>query len=210
MLAPPGAGPKPRFRSAAATKELMADIARLTQLIEPEATALGFELVRVAMIASEAGDGGMALQIMAEDPATGQLVIDQCAALSRRVSDVIDAAEEAGEELIEGAYHLEVSSPGIDRPLTREKDFANWAGHEVRIVMDKGYAGQRVNKGVLGGLEDGMVLVHEVKAGDVRLPLADIHTAKLVLTDALIAATRPLDTSGADELIEEDTEKADD
>lgn len=210
MLAPPGAGPKPRFRNAAATKELMADIARLTQLIEPEATALGFELVRVAMIASEAGDGGMALQIMAEDPATGQLVIDQCAALSRRVSDVIDAAEEAGEVLIEGAYHLEVSSPGIDRPLTREKDFANWAGHEVRIVMDKGYAGQRVNKGVLGGLEDGMVLVKEVKAGDVRLPRADIHSAKLVLTDALIAATRPLDTSGADELIEEDTEKADD
>ncbi|RNJ63648.1 MAG: ribosome maturation protein RimP [Porphyrobacter sp. IPPAS B-1204] len=187
----------------------MADIARLTQLIEPEAAALGFELVRVAMMASEAGDGGMALQIMAEDPATGQLVIDQCAALSRRVSDVIDAAEEAGEELIEGAYHLEVSSPGIDRPLTREKDFANWAGHEVRVVMDKGFEGQRVNKGVLGGLEDGMILVAEVKAGDVRLPLEQVHTAKLVLTDALIAATRPLDTSGADELIE-DTEKADD
>jgi ribosome maturation factor RimP len=193
----------------------MADIARLTQLIEPEAAALGFELVRVAMIASEAGDGGMALQIMAEDPATGQLVIDQCAALSRRVSDVIDSAEEAGEVLIEGAYHLEVSSPGIDRPLTRDKDFANWAGHDVRIVMDKAYAGQRVNKGVLGGLEDGMVLVTEVKAGAVRLPLAEIHTAKLVLTDALIAATRPLDASGADEVIADpDTldseEKADD
>lgn len=187
----------------------MADIARLTQLIEPEATALGFELVRVAMMASEAGDGGMALQIMAEDPATGQLVIDQCAALSRRVSDVIDSAEEAGEALIEGAYHLEVSSPGIDRPLTRTKDFANWAGHHVRIVMDKAYDGQRVNKGVLGGLDNGIVLVAEAKAGDVRLPLADIHTAKLVLTDALIAATRPLDTSGADELIE-DEEKADD
>jgi ribosome maturation factor RimP len=187
----------------------MADIARLTQLIEPEATALGFDLVRVAMLPSEAGDGGMALQIMAEDPATGQLVIDQCAALSRRVSDVIDAAEEAGEVLIEGAYHLEVSSPGIDRPLTRDKDFANWAGHEVRIVMDKAYDGQRVNKGVLEGLEDGMVLVREVKAGDVRLPREQIHTAKLVLTDALIAATRPLDTSGADELIEEE-EKADD
>ena len=186
----------------------MADIARLTQLIEPEAATLGFELVRVAMLASEAGDGGMALQIMAEDPVTGQLVIDQCAALSRRVSDVIDSAEEAGEVLIEGAYHLEVSSPGIDRPLTREKDFANWAGHDVRIVMDEDYDGQRVNKGVLGGLEDGMILVTEIKAGDVRLPLAQIHTAKLVLTDALIAATRPLDTSGVDELIEE--EKADD
>jgi ribosome maturation factor RimP len=188
----------------------MADIARLTTLIEPEATALGFELVRVAMVPSEAGDGGMALQIMAEDPATGQLVLDQCAALSRRISDAIDAAEEAGEELVEGAYHLEVSSPGIDRPLTRPKDFANWAGHEVRIVMDKGYDGQRVNKGVLGGLEDGMVLVKEVKAGDVRLPLDAIHSAKLVLTDALIAATRPLDVTGADELIEDPQEEAND
>lgn len=193
----------------------MADIARLTQLIEPEASALGFELVRVAMVSSEAGDGGLALQIMAEDPATGQLVIDQCAALSRRVSDVIDAAEEAGEVLIEGAYHLEVSSPGIDRPLTRNKDYTNWAGHEVRIVMDKAFDGQRVNKGVLRGLEDGMVLVTEVKAGDVRLPLADIHTAKLVLTDALIAATRPLDVSGVDEILEDpetldSEEKADD
>jgi ribosome maturation factor RimP len=189
----------------------MADIARLTQLIEPEAAALGFELVRVAMIASEAGDGGMALQIMAEDPASGQLVLDQCAALSRRVSEVIDAADEAGEALIEGAYHLEVSSPGIDRPLTREKDFANWAGHEVRVVMDKGFDGQRVNKGVLGGLENGMVHMTEVKAGDVRLPREQIFTAKLVLTDALIAATRPLDVAGADELIEETTEeKADD
>ncbi|WP_324075150.1 MAG: ribosome maturation protein RimP [Erythrobacter sp.] len=189
----------------------MADIARLTALIEPEATALGFDLVRVAMLPSEAGDGGMALQIMAEDPATGQLVIDQCAALSRRVSDVIDAAEEAGEVLIEGAYHLEVSSPGIDRPLTREKDYANWAGHEVRIVMDKGYGGQRVNKGLLGGLEGDMVLVAEAKAGNVRLPLEQIHSARLVLTDALIAATRPLDMSGADELIEDSQqEKADD
>lgn len=191
----------------------MADIARLTALIEPEAKALGFELVRVAMIPSEAGDGGMALQIMAEDPATGQLVIDQCAALSRRVSDVIDAAEEAGEVLIEGAYHLEVSSPGIDRPLTREKDFANWAGHEARIVMVKGYEGQRVSKGVMHGLDNGMVHITDAKAGDVRLPLEQIHSARLVLTDALIAATRPLDTSGADELIEiEDTveEKADD
>ena len=119
----------------------MTDIARLTTLIEPEAAALGFEVVRVAMMPSEAGDGGEALQIMAEDPSTGQLIIEQCAALSRRVSDMMDAREEAGELLIEGAYHLEVSSPGIDRPLTRAKDFANWAGHEARIVMTKGWSG---------------------------------------------------------------------
>lgn len=190
--------------------EHLVDIARLTQLIEPEAQALGFELVRVAMMPSEAGDGAQSLQIMAEDPATGQLVLDQCAALSRRVSDAIDAAEEAGEVLIAEAYHLEVSSPGIDRPLTRPKDFEKWAGHEARIVMVKGYDGQRVNKGPLGGLEGDHVLVTDAKAGAVRLPLAEIHSARLVLTDALIAATRPLDTSGADELIEDEEEKADD
>ncbi|MEE4152734.1 MAG: ribosome maturation protein RimP [Erythrobacter sp.] len=193
----------------------MTDIARLTALIEPEAQALGFDLVRVAMMPSEAGDGGQALQIMAEDPATGQLVIDQCAALSRRVSDMIDAHEEAGVVLIEGAYHLEVSSPGIDRPLTRDKDFANWAGHEARIVMVKDYArdsgAQRVHKGELHGIEDGMVLITDAKAGLTRLPRAEIHSAKLVLTDALIAATRPIDTKGAEELIEDtEEEKADD
>ncbi|MEE4205100.1 MAG: ribosome maturation protein RimP [Erythrobacter sp.] len=189
----------------------MADIDRLTAIIEPEAKALGFDLVRVKMMPSEAGDGGQALQIMAEDPATGQLVIDQCAALSRRISDAIDAAEEAGEVLIEGAYHLEVSSPGIDRPLTRDKDFSDWAGHEARVVMVKGYEGQRTYKGELNGIEANEVLITDAKAGEVRLPRNEIHSAKLVLTDALIAATRPLDASGADELIEEPVEeKADD
>jgi len=191
----------------------MTDLARLTSLIEPEAQALGFDLVRVAMMPSEAGDGGEALQIMAEDPATGQLIIEQCAALSRRVSEVMDTCEEAGEVLIEGTYHLEVSSPGIDRPLTREKDFANWAGHEARIVMTKGWsgddAGKRVFKGELTGIDAGMVLLTDSKTGEVSLPQSEIHSAKLVLTDSLIAATQPLDASGADELEEETEEKAD-
>ena len=184
----------------------MADIARLTQLIEPEAQALGFELVRVKMMASEAGDGGMALQIMAEDPATGQLVIDQCAALSRRVSAILDEHEEAGDELIEGAYHLEVSSPGIDRPLTRPKDYANWAGHEVKITLDKAAEGQRNFKGNLIGIDGDQVTIDDRSAGRVTLALGTIHSAKLVLTDALIAATKPLDTSGADEILETEEE----
>jgi ribosome maturation factor RimP len=188
----------------------MTDIARLIELIEPEANALGFELVRVQMMQSEAGDGGEALQIMAEDPATGQLIIEQCAALSRRVSEMIDAREEAGEVLVEGAYHLEVSSPGIDRPLTREKDFANWAGHEARIVMRKGFDGQRTYKGELGGITGGMVTITDAMAGEVTLPRDEIHSAKLVLTDALIAATRPIDTTGAEDIVEETEEKADD
>ncbi|MXO75879.1 ribosome maturation protein RimP [Altererythrobacter aerius] len=184
----------------------MADIARLVELIAPEAAALGLDLVRVKMMASEAGEGGQALQVMAEDPATGQLIIDQCASLSRRISDAIDMREEAGETLIEGAYHLEVSSPGIDRPLTRPKDYANWAGHEVRIVLDKSADGQRVFKGDLQGIEGDQVTVIDRKAGAVTVPLDLIHSAKLVLTDALIAATRPIDTTGADEEIIEPLE----
>ena len=192
----------------------MADLDRLTEVIEPEAKALGFELVRVKMMPSEAGDGGEALQIMAEDPATGQLVIEQCAALSRRVSDRMDALEEQGEVLIDGAYHLEVSSPGIDRPLTRAKDFADWAGHEAKVSMAKGYDGQRNLRGILKGIEGDAVTIEDRKAGDVTIPRDQIHSAKLVLTDELIAATQPLDTSGADEIVETpdipDEEKADD
>jgi len=189
----------------------MTDLSRLTTLIEPEAKALGFEIVRVQMMQSEAGEGGQALQIMAEDPATGQLVIEQCAQLSRRVSELIDTREEAGEMLVEGAYHLEVSSPGIDRPLTRDKDFAAWAGHEARIVMRKGFEGQRVYKGELLGIESGMVTIADVKTGEAKLPRDEIHSAKLVLTDALIAATRPIDTTGADDFVEDtQEEKADD
>ena len=186
----------------------MTDIARLETIIEPEAKALGFDLVRVKMMQSEAGSdeksGGQALQIMAEDPATGQLIIDQCAALSRAISERFDVLEESGQVVVEGAYHLEVSSPGIDRPLTREKDYVNWAGHEVRIVMIKGFDGPRVYKGMLEGLSSGTVTVADKKLGTVQLPLSEIHTAKLVLTDALIAATRPLDSSGADEIVEEE------
>ncbi|GMN02914.1 ribosome maturation protein RimP [Erythrobacter sp. MTPC3] len=189
----------------------MTDIKRLTDLIEPEAKALGFDLVRVKMMPSEAGDGGEALQIMAEDPATGQLVIEQCAQLSRRVSEMIDAREEAGDVLIDGAYHLEVSSPGIDRPLTREKDFENWAGHEAKISMVKGYEGQRNYKGILEGMkaEKGTDFVHLTDKNGVThfLPRADIHSAKLVLTDELIAATQPLDTSGAEDIVEDDSEE---
>ena len=180
----------------------MADIARLTEVIEPEAKALGLALVRVKMMQSEAGDGGEALQVMAEDPATGQLIIDQCAALSRRISERLDALEDAGTVLIEGAYHLEVSSPGIDRPLTRARDFADWAGHEARIGMVKGYEGQRTLRGCLKGIDGDAVTIADRKAGDVTVPRGQIHSAQLVLTDALIAATRSLDTSGADEIIE--------
>ncbi|MEO1044656.1 MAG: ribosome maturation protein RimP [Pseudomonadota bacterium] len=186
-----------------------ADIATLTALIEPEVQALGFELVRVKIMPSEAGDGGQALQIMAEDPATGQLVIDQCAAISRRVSEQFDAAEEQGNILIEDAYHLEVSSPGIDRPLTREKDFAQWAGHEAKISVTEKLDGQRNFRGILIGLDtrNGKAAagIEQADGDTVLIPLDIMHSAKLVLTDALIAATAPLDTGDAE--IETETEE---
>jgi ribosome maturation factor RimP len=181
----------------------MTDIARLTDLIEQEVSASGFELVRVKLFGS---DDERTLQIMAENPETGQLVIDQCMAISRRVSDAIDAREEAGDELIEGAYRLEVSSPGIDRPLTRAKDFANWIGHEARITLSKDAEAPTGNKrtfqGDLAAFDDGMVTVEDKKLGTVMMPLADIHSAKLMLTDRLIKSTVPLDTTGADEVEE--------
>ena len=136
---------------------------------------------------------------MAERPDTGQLVIEDCAALSRRVSDALDALEEAGEVLIEEAYRLEVSSPGIDRPLTRAGDYARWAGHEARVALknpvDRATA-SRV-QGDLIGIDGDTVTLDDKKSGRVLVPLADIHSAKLVLTDRLIAATRPLDIGRA-------------
>ena len=184
----------------------MADIARIIEIVEPEANVLGFDLVRVKIFGkSEAGDGEEpALQIMAERPETGQLTIDDCAALSRRVSDRIDALEEAGEILLEGAYRLEVSSPGIDRPLTRLKDFTEWAGHEVRVYLTEPVEGNRKGlQGDLVGVEGEAILLEDRKSGRVSFPFDHIQSAKLVLTDKLIAATRPLDSSGADEILEE-------
>ncbi|MXO66300.1 ribosome maturation protein RimP [Altericroceibacterium endophyticum] len=189
----------------------MADLTRLTEVIAPETEALGFELVRVKLTGA---DDERALQIMAEDPATGQLIVEQCMELSRRISKRIDEIEEQGEELVEGAYHLEVSSPGIDRPLTRPKDFANWAGHEARISLAEKIDGKRNLHGQLKGIEDNVVTIEDRKAGAVEVPYAAIHSAKLMLTNDLIAATKPLDMTGADEIEEiEDIpaeEKADD
>ena len=186
----------------------MASMARIAEVIEPEVNALGFELVRVLLYkGGEIGDEEQTLQIMAENPATGQLLLDQCANLSHRISDRIDALEEAGEMLIAEAYRLEVSSPGIDRPLTRPKDFTTWAGHEVRIQLTAPVDGNRKSlHGDLVGIEGDTVTLDDRKSGLVSFALADIHGAKLVLTDRLIAASRPLDTSGADEQEFEDDE----
>lgn len=169
----------------------MADIAELTALIEPEVKALGFDLVRIKLFGS--GDE-YTLQIMAERPETKQLVIEDCATISRRLSDVLDEADP-----IEEAYRLEVSSPGIDRPLTRLHDFLEWAGHEAKIAATETVSGRKSFRGVLKGIDGEDILFADVKAGDVVIPFSQVGDAKLILTDALISASMPLSSDGADE-----------
>ncbi|WP_420139422.1 ribosome maturation protein RimP [Sphingomonas sp.] len=173
----------------------MTDIAALTKLIEPEAQALGFALVRVAMFG---GRSDPTLQVMAERPDTRQLGLEDCEALSRRISDVLDA-----HDPIEEAYRLEVSSPGIDRPLTRAQDYADWAGFDARIRLAAPLNGRKQFDARLVGLEGDTVKVYADKVGEIEIPFGQIASAKLLLTDELIKATAPLSTEGADRISQE-------
>jgi ribosome maturation factor RimP len=170
----------------------MTDVAGLAKQIEPEVKSLGFDLVRVAMIG---GTSDPTLQVMAERPDTRQLNLTDCEAISRRLSDWLDA-----NDPIEGGYRLEVSSPGIDRPLTRLKDYSDWAGHEARIGLRDQRDGRKQYSGTLGGV-DGETIKLTDKSGQAHaLPFSDISSAKLLLTDKLINATAPLSTEGADSI----------
>ena len=173
----------------------MADIAVISRMIEPEAQALGLSLVRVQM---NGGKSDPTLQIMAERPDTRQLTLADCEALSRRISEVLDA-----EDPIEEAYRLEVSSPGIDRPLTRLQDFEDWKGHEARINLTEPTEDNRKQlTGILVGASDGAITVDVRKHREVTISFAQVADAKLLMTDALIAATVPLSAEGADKIIE--------
>ena len=173
----------------------MADVAELQKLIEPEVEAEGLSLVRVKLIG---GASDPTIQVMAERPDTRQMTIDDCERLLRRINE--------RHESLSDDYRLEVSSPGIDRPLTRPADFEDWKGHEARIGLAEKIGGRKQLSGALLGLDGGDVLIDVPGQGETRLPLAAIHSAKLVLTDRLIAATAPLSTEGADiiEQVEEE------
>ena len=172
----------------------MADIPVITALIAPEAEALGLSLVRVIMIG---GTSDPTLQVMAERPDTRQLVLGDCEALSRRISEVLDAEEAAGRDPVEGAYRLEVSSPGIDRPLTRPSDYADWAGHEARIKFIEPQDGAKQVSGIIDGIDGETVTISSPK-GTRAFPFSSIAAAKLLLTDKLINTTAPLSIDGAD------------
>ena len=168
----------------------MADLAGLERLIEPEVKRLGYELVRVMMIG---GSSDPTLQVMAERPDTRQLDIADCETISRRLSEVLDLADP-----IAGSYRLEVSSPGIDRPLTRLTDYRDWVGHEARVTLAEPHEGRKQFTGQLQGVEDQLVLILAKDGRAHALPFSGIASAKLLLTDKLIKATAPLSTEGAD------------
>ena len=176
----------------------MADVHGLSRIIEPEVQHLGYELVRVAMIG---GRSDPTLQVMAERPDTRQLDLSDCERISRRLSEVLDLCDP-----IEGSYRLEVSSPGIDRPLTRPKDFSDWAGYEARISLKEPRGDRKQFSGTLQGIEGETITLSGKDGQDYALAFSDIASAKLLLTDKLINATAPLSTEGADSIqtIEED------
>lgn len=173
----------------------MADLKALRALVEPVVTGMGFAPVRVAL---NGGAGATVLQVMAEDPETGQLTLDQCADISRALSDALDAVDP-----IEAEYRLEVSSPGIDRPLTRPADWDRWAGHEARVSLDEAIGGRKRFLGVVRGAAGPVARLEVAGLGEIELPFDKVSGAKLVLTDALIAATRPLSTEGADSFVKD-------
>jgi ribosome maturation factor RimP len=172
----------------------LTDTAAIARLIEPAVKDLGFDLVRVAMIG---GTSDPTLQVMAERADTRQLTIDDCTDISRKLSELLDAEEAAGRDPIEGGYRLEVSSPGIDRPLTRLKDFSDWAGHEARIKYAEPVDGAKQVSGVIDSVSGDTIRVATPK-GDRQVDFSNIASAKLLLTDKLINATAPLSTTGAD------------
>jgi len=151
-------------------------MAHLEPIIEPAVEAAGFRFVRLRLL----GGHIKTLQIMAERP-DGTMNVDDCAQLSRALLDFMEK-----ENSIEGDFELEVSSPGIDRPLTRLTDFARWAGHEAKLELFAPVDGRKRFRGKLLGL-DGQDVTIESQGQRYAIPFKGIAEAKLVLTDALIA-----------------------
>jgi ribosome maturation factor RimP len=154
--------------------------ATIAALAEPVLSELGFRLVRVVI----SGREGSTVQIMAERP-DGMLTVEECATISRRLSPVLDA-----HDPMTGQYRLEISSPGIDRPLVRPSDFDDWAGYEAKIEMKEPVAGRKRFRGMLDGTEGDEVRIEvelaEIGRQVIGLPIARVAEARLVLTDELV------------------------
>lgn len=157
--------------------------ARVAAIAAPVLQGMGYRLVRIKV----SGEAGCTVQIMAERP-DGSIQIEDCEAISKALSPVLDVADP-----IDKAYRLEISSPGIDRPLVRRSDFERYAGHLAKIEMAVAHHGRKRFRGVLQGVEDNTVRLHrdDIRNNDdeseVLLVMEDIADARLVLTDELIA-----------------------
>lgn len=152
---------------------------KIEKAILPTVESMGYELVRILMVG--VGSGTPTLQIMAEKP-DGTMDVEDCSRLSQAISAILDV-----EDIISEAYVLELSSPGLDRPLTRAKDFDLYKDNDVRIEMDMPINGQKKFKGMLKGLDGKKAVIENEDGTTTALPLEDIFKAKLLLTDALLA-----------------------
>jgi ribosome maturation factor RimP len=166
---------------ASARKTSEGKASEVEALIAPAVEAMGYDIVRVML----SGGDRLRLQIMAERSSDGGMNVDDCAEISRAVAAILDV-----EDPIDSAYALEVSSPGLDRPLTRLADFERFAGVEAKVELQHAVDGQRRFRGRLLGLKGEDILLAGDE-GEFALPFADLHKAKLVITDDLIAASRP-------------------
>ena len=168
--------------------------AKLAEVIGPSAEGMGFRLVRVRLTSGQRPT----LQIMAER-ADGTMNVDDCAELSRALSAILDV-----EDPIDREYVLEVSSPGIDRPLTAPEDFERFAGHEAKLETEEMIDGRKRFRGVLRGVDaaaaDPTVLLDLADGGEARLPFSALADAKLVLTDALVAESLKLGGEAAQDV----------
>lgn len=154
---------------------------KIAELVEPVVEDLGYRLVRLKVT----GVGGCTLQIMAERP-DGTMMVSDCEIVSRALSPIFDV-----EDILPGEYFLEVSSPGIDRPLVRPSDFERWKDQEAKIELTQLFEGRKRYRGIVKGFREGSVILEQIDAEgdkDVELPFELLSSARLVLTDQLIAA----------------------
>ncbi len=170
--------------------------AKIAGMITPQLSHLGYELVRVAVLGRERPT----VQVMA-DRADGSLInVEDCERITRAISAVLDV-----EDPLPSAWTLEVSSAGIDRPLTRVKDWNRFAGHQARVEMLMPVDGRRRFTGIVLGADEAHARLRLDDGTDVALPFSDMRRAKLLLTDALIAATAPARTDVHDDSTRPDT-----
>ena len=161
----------------------MKSVAQIEQLIEPTLTDMGFDVVRVTLI----GGQKQTLQVMADRLDEQAITVEDCAIISRAISAILDV-----EDPIDDAYTLEVSSPGIDRPLVKPRDFERFAGYEAKVEMNIAIDGQRRFRGRLLGFVDDHIhleIEHKGETVEIALPFEDFYRAKLVMSDELVSGT---------------------